>query len=198
MKKIYFNGNIITVDQNESVVEAILIEDGKIKAVGTNDEILALDNEAERIDLEKKTVLPGFIDPHGHVVAVAQTLMIVMLGDVTSKEELLERLSKELKENPLEDGKWLIGFGYDNTKFENGEHPTKFDLDTVSKDIPITVSHASGHLAAVNSKGLELYGYCGDDYIVPEGGVVRTVSPDSKEPNGVLEENAILDSEKKK
>ena len=198
MKKIYFNGNVITVDQNETVAEAILIEDGKIKAVGTNDEILALDKEAERIDLNKKTVLPGFIDPHGHIVAIAQTLMIVMLGDVTSKEELLERLRKELKENPVEEGKWLIGFGYDNTKFEDGLHPTKFDLDTVSKDIPITVSHASGHLSAVNSKALELYGYTGEDYIVPEGGVVRTVSPDSKEPNGVLEENAILDSEKKK
>ena len=198
MKKIYFNGNIITVDQNDTVAEAILIEDGKIKAVGNNDEILALDADAERVDLNNKTMLPGFIDPHGHIVPVAQTLMIVMLGDVTSKEELLDRLRKELKDNPVEEGKWLIGFGYDNTKFEGGEHPTKFDLDTISKEIPISVSHASGHLAAVNSKALELYGYCGDDYVVPEGGVVRTVSPDSKEPNGVLEENAILDSEKKK
>lgn len=198
MKKIYFNGNVITVDKNETVAEAILIEDGKIKAVGTNDEILALDADAERVDLNKKTILPGFIDPHGHIVPMAQTLMIVSLGDVTSKEELLERLNKELEENPPEGDKWLIGFGYDNTKFEDGEHPTKFDLDTVSKEIPITVSHASGHLSAVNSKALELYGYVGEDYIVPEGGVVRTVSPDSKEPNGVLEENALLDSEKKK
>lgn len=198
MKKIYFNGNVITVDKNETVAEAILIEDGKIKAVGTNDEILALDADAERVDLNKKTILPGFIDPHGHIVPMAQTLMIVSLGDVTSKEELLERLNKELEENPPEGDKWLIGFGYDNTKFEDGEHPTKFDLDTVSKEIPITVSHASGHLSAVNSRALELYGYVGEDYIVPEGGVVRTVSPDSKEPNGVLEENALLDSEKKK
>ena len=198
MKKIYFNGNIITVDQNETVAEAILIEDGKIKAVGTNDEILALDADAEKVDLNKKTVLPGFIDPHGHIVPVAQTMMIVMLQDVTSKEELLERLSKELNENPPEEGKWLIGFGYDNTKFEGGLHPTKFDLDTVSTEVPISVSHASGHLACVNSKALELYGYCGENYEVPEGGVVRTVSPDSNEPNGVLEENAILDSEKKK
>ena len=94
--------------------------------------------------------------------------------------------------------KWLIGFGYDNTKFEDGQHPTKFDLDEISREIPISSSHASGHLACVNSKALELYGYVGDDYVVPEGGVVRTVSPDSMEPNGVLEENAILDSEKKK
>ena len=198
-RKIYFNGNIITVDKKESIAQAILVEDNLIKAVGTNEEILNLaDNSTEKIDLEGKTMLPGFIDPHGHIVAIAQTLMIVMLGDVTSKEELLNRLKKELKENPVEEGKWLIGFGYDNTKFEDGLHPTKFDLDTVSTEVPITVSHASGHLACVNSKALELYGYAGEDYVVPEGGVVRTVSPDSKEANGVLEENAILDSEKKK
>ena len=123
---------------------------------------------------------------------------LVTLGDVTSKEELLARLEESLKNDPPSGDNWLIGFGYDNTKFPDGEHPTKFDLDKISKDIPISVSHASGHLAAVNSKALELYGYVGEDYIVPEGGVVRTVSPDSKEPNGVLEENAILDSEKKK
>lgn len=197
-KTIYFNGNIITVDDNNTVAQAVLIEEGLIKAVGTNEEILALANDTERIDLEGKTMIPGFIDPHGHVVATAQTLMIVTLGDVTSREELVARLKKELEENPPQGDKWLIGFGYDNTKFEDGQHPTKFDLDSVSTDIAITVSHASGHLACVNSKALELYGYHGDDYVVPEGGVVRTVSPDSKEPNGVLEENAILDSEKKK
>ena len=198
-KKLYFNGHVITVDKNESIAEAVLVENGLIKAVGTNEEILSLkDEETTVVDLEGKTIMPGLIDPHGHVVATAQTLMIVTLGDVTSKEELLDRLKKELKENPPQGDKWLIGFGYDNTKFEDGLHPTKFDLDTVSTEVPITVSHASGHLACVNSKALELYGYAGEDYVVPEGGVVRTVSEDSREANGVLEENAILDSEKKK
>ncbi|MCR8746395.1 amidohydrolase [Romboutsia lituseburensis] len=197
-KTIYFNGNIITVDNNETVAQAILVEEGKIKAVGSNEEILSLDSEATKVDLEGKVMVPGFIDPHGHIVPVAQTLMIVTLGDVTSKEELLARLEESFRNDPPSGDNWLIGFGYDNTKFEGGEHPTKFDLDKISKEVPITVSHASGHLAAVNSKALELYGYVGEDYIVPEGGVVRTVSPDSKEPNGVLEENAILDSEKKK
>ncbi|MBO3444475.1 amidohydrolase [Clostridium sp. CCUG 7971] len=198
-KTIYFNGKVVTVDSNNTIAEAVLVENGKISKVGNNEEILSLkDENVNLVDLEGKTMLPGFIDPHGHIVATAQTLMIVTLGDVTSREELLAKLKKELEENPPQGDKWLIGFGYDNTRFEDGQHPTKFDLDSVSKDIPITVSHASGHLASVNSKALELYGYVGDDYIVPEGGVVRTVSPDSKEANGVLEENAILDSEKKK
>ena len=89
-KKLYFNGNVITVNNKEEVVQAVAIEDGKIIKVGTNEEILSLkDNDTEVIDLEGKTMLPGFIDPHGHIVPVAQTLMIVTLGDVTSKEELL-------------------------------------------------------------------------------------------------------------
>ena len=94
-KKIYFNGNIITVNKEESLAQAVLVENGLIKAVGSNEEILSLcDDSTEKIDLENKTMLPGFVDPHGHIVAIAQTLMIVMLGDVTSKEELLERLRK--------------------------------------------------------------------------------------------------------
>ena len=191
-KTIYFNGNIITVDNEDSIVQAMLVEDGKIK-VGNNEEIISLkDDDTEVIDLEGKTMVPGFIDPHGHIVPVAQTLMIVTLGDVTSKEELLARLEESLKNDPPAGDNWLIGFGYDNTKFEDGEHPTKFDLDKVSTEIPISVSHASGHLAAVNSKALELYGYVGEDYEVPEGGVVRTVSPDSKEPNGVLRRKCYI------
>src|SRR5574344_1550396 len=96
-RKVYFNGNIITVDSKESIVQAMLIEDGKIKAVGNNEEILNLLGEnTEKIDLEGKTILPGFIDPHGHIVPVAQTLMIVTLGDVTSKEELLSRLEESI------------------------------------------------------------------------------------------------------
>ena len=199
MKKLFINGNIITVNEKEEIVEAVLVVDGKIEATGTSQELLNLKDEStEIVDLQGKTMLPGFIDPHGHIVPVAQTLMIVTLGEVTSKEELLAKLEESLKNDPPAGDNWLIGFGYDNTKFPDGEHPTKFDLDKISTEIPISVSHASGHLAAVNSKALELYGYVGEDYVVPEGGVVRTVSPDSKEPNGVLEENAILDSEKKK
>ena len=71
-KKLYFNGNVITVNNKEEVVQAVAIEDGKIIKVGTNEEILSLkDNDTEVIDLEGKTMLPGFIDPHGHIVPVA-------------------------------------------------------------------------------------------------------------------------------
>ena len=198
MKKIYFNGKIVTVNEKEPMVEAVLIEDGKIVKIGSKEELLKLvDENIEQVDLDGKTMLPGFIDSHSHIIAVAQTLMIVNLSEANSKEEFIEILKESLKNNPPKEGEWLIGFGYDNTKFENQEHPTKFDLDLVSKDIPIFISHASGHLATANSKALEAFGYIGDNYEVPEGGVVRTVDG-SNEPNGVLEENACLSPEKRK
>ena len=197
-RKIYFNANIITVDNKESIKEAMLIENGKIKAVGTNDEVLCLlDDNTEKIDLKGKTILPGFIDPHGHIVATSQVLMIVPLGEATSKEDVIKRLKDYHENTDLPEGAWIIGFGYDNSKFPDGQHPTKFDLDKVTTEVPITISHASGHLAVVNSLGLDLYGYGGTDYVVPEGGVVRTIEG-SRESNGILEENAIMDTEKKK
>ena len=199
MKKIiYCNGTILTVNEDMPTVEAVLVEDGIIKKVGTKEEILSLkDDETEIFDLEGNTMLPGFIDPHGHIFAIAQTLTITNLSEAKSKEELVSMLKKSLEENPLKEGEWLIGFGYDNTKYENEEHPTKVDLDEVSKTIPIFISHASGHLAVANSKALEAFGYVGEDYTVPEGGIVRTLEG-SKEPNGILEETACLSPEKRK
>ena len=198
MRKIYFNGNIITVNEKEPIIDAVLVENGKIIKTGSKEEILKLKNEdTELVDLDGKTMLPGFIDPHSHIIAVAQTLMIVNLSDANSKEEFIEILKDYINNNPPKNGEWIIGFGYDNTKYENEEHPTKFDLDLVSKDIPIFISHASGHIATTNSKALEAFGYVGTSYEVPEGGVVRTIEG-SNEPNGILEENACLSPEKRK
>lgn len=198
MKKIFFNGKIVTMNNKEPMVEAVLIDGERIVKVGSKEEILnEKDKNTELIDLDGKTMLPGFIDSHSHIVAVAQTLMIVNLSEANSKEEFIKILKDSLKNNPPKEGEWLIGFGYDNTRYENEEHPTKFDLDLVSKEIPIFVSHASGHIATTNSKALEAFGYVGESYEVPEGGVVRTVEG-SNEPNGVLEENACLSPEKRK
>ena len=197
-KTIYFNGTIITVDDKNTIAEAVLVENGKIAKVGTNDDVLSMkDEDIKVVDLEGKTMVPGFIDPHGHIVAISQTLLLVQLAEVTSREEMIEKLINFKNNTTLPEGSWLIGFGYDNSKFDDKEHPTKVDLDKVSTEIPVYVTHASGHLAVANTLGLDLFGYGGTDYEVPEGGVVRTVSENSKEANGILEENAIMAPEKK-
>ena len=195
-KKIYFNGNIITVDKKNFIAEGIVVEDGLIKLIGSNDLVLKEKENAKLIDLKGKTILPGFIDPHGHIVALSQSLMLLNFKDVKSIDEFIEKIKEYIKNNKQKESQWVIGLGYDNSSFEDGRHPNKFDLDKVSKEIPILITHASGHVAVVNSKALELLGYGGEDYEVPKGGVVQTVEG-SREALGILEENAFLDSEKK-
>ncbi|MGL5765863.1 MAG: amidohydrolase [Sarcina sp.] len=196
-KVIYYNAQIVTVDDENSMYSAMLIEDGIIKALGSNQEILRLGTDAVEINLKGNTILPGFIDPHGHIVAVAQASMMPNLSEANSREEIIQILSEYLEKNKLKKDAWVLGVGYDNSRFEDGNHPDKFDLDKVSSDIPIFITHASGHIAVVNSKALELFGYSEEGYEVPEGGVVQTVGK-TKEANGILEENSFLSAEKKK
>lgn len=197
-KTIYYNGTILTIDDKQPQVESVLVQDGRISKVGSFKEIESLkDDETKLVNLEGKTMLPGFIDSHGHIVGVSQSLIIVNLSDAKSISDVQQMVKDFIDKNHLEKGDWVIGFGYDNTHFEGGEHPTKFDLDKVSSEIPIFLSHTSGHISTVNSKVLEIFGYVGENYEVPKGGVVRTVEG-TNEPNGVLEENASLDPEKRK
>ena len=119
-KTIYFNGTIITVDDKSTIAEAVLVENGKIAKVGTNDDVLSMkDEDIKLVDLEGKTMVPGFIDPHGHIVAISQTLLLVQLAEVTSREEMIEKLINFKNNTTLPEGSWLIGFGYDNSTFWN-------------------------------------------------------------------------------
>ena len=197
-KTAYFHGNIITAAPDNRVADGLFVRDGRILAVGGREEILSLaDGDTELIDLEGKTMLPGFIDPHGHITAVAQTMLLLDFSGCGSIGEVQEVIRQKLRDDPPKEGEWVLGFGYDNTRFAGQAHPTKFDLDPISCRIPILITHASGHLAAANTAALEKLGYTGENYTVPEGGAVRTVSPGSREPNGILEENACLAPEKK-
>lgn len=195
-KKIFYNGTIVTMDDNSKTAEAVLVEDDKIIKVGTKDDIFALKDDKTLLhDLEGKTLLPGFIDPHSHLTAVAYNLLMVNaapspIGECDSVEALIDEFKKGLEESSLEEGDWLMGMGYDNSAFEDGRQITKLDLDKVSTDIPITCIHASGHCSVFNSKALEILGYtkgCKD----PEGGTIERF-PGTDEPNGLCTEKAVL------
>ena len=153
MKKIYYNGNILTLEENKKV-ESVMIEDGIITYVGDFDKIKKED--AKFIDLKGKTLMPSFIDPHSHIAAFTSTLLIADLSGVKSYEELIERLKKYKEENNFEEGKWLIGFGYDHNELEEKRHPSKEILDKISTKIPIMITHKSGHMGVINSKGIEI------------------------------------------
>jgi predicted amidohydrolase YtcJ len=175
--------------------EAVAVRDGRILAVGSKRDVQkAAGKNSEMIDLDGRALLPGFVDPHSHLFMTAAKLSVANLspppvGPVDSIDKLKQVLREYKEEQKLRSGAWLFGMGYDDTAMEDGRHPTRNDLDDVSKDHPIMLVHISGHLAAVNSLALEKVSIT--KYTVdPEGGVIRR-EPGSDEPNGVLEETAM-------
>ena len=192
--EIYVNGNVLTMDAAGTVSEAVSLREGLIESVGSSEEMLALagDNTVV-VDLRGRTVLPGFIDAHGHFPGSGQTVFSADLnsppiGEVTHLSQLLERLTRLGQTRT--DG-WIIGHGYDDTLLAERRHPNRDDLDKVSADRPVAIIHVSGHLAVVNSTALAILGIDAES-LDPEGGVIVR-EPDSdggRRPNGVLEETA--------
>ncbi len=197
-KTIYYNAQVVTMDDKLPAAQAVLVEDGKICLVGTNEEVLTK-KEADTLlrDLAGRTLLPGFIDPHSHFTAVAYSLLMVNAkpspsGPCDTKELLLEQFRKGCAEGDWSGGDWLMGMGYDPSAFPDKAGITRHDLDTVSTEIPISCIHASGHMAVMNTLGMKLLGYWGE-YTVPAGGTVELL-PDGT-PSGLITELAYLSPE---
>ncbi len=194
---IFYNAQVVTMDAKHPQAEAVLVENGKIIKVGSNAEILALKNGGAALrDLESQTLMPGFIDPHSHLSAVAYNLLLVNAnpspsGCCDTKEALIEEFKKGLAAGDFNNGEWLMGMGYDNSAFPDGKHITRLDLDTISTEIPISCVHTSGHCGILNTKALQILGYWGDDFVVPDGGTVERF-PETGEPNGLITETAFL------
>lgn len=195
---IYFGGNIITINDALPIAEAVAVKDGKILAVGTNDEVLSVKGEnTSLINFEGSTMLPGFVDAHGHVMggglqALSANLLAPPDGavkDISSLQDTLRKW-KEANFEIVKKIKLIVGFGYDNAQLVELRHPMRKDLDEVSKDIPIVLVHQSGHIISVNSKALEV-GEITSQTPNPKGGVIQR-EEDGKEPNGVLEETAAF------
>ncbi|MDC8785333.1 amidohydrolase [Roseateles koreensis] len=193
---IYLGGDIVTINELQPEAQAVAVSKGRIVKVGFQDEVLKLKGPKTAIvDLKGQTMLPGFIDGHGHIYnvgfqAASANLLPAPDGDVNDIPRLLKTL-REAKANPVTDKLgFIIGFGYDDSQLAEQRHPTRDELDQVSKDVPVFVIHQSGHLGAVNSKALALFNI-NKDSKNPPGGTIRH-REGSTEPNGVLEENAMF------
>ncbi len=194
---IYTGGPILTINDDQPTAEAVAVKDGRITAVGTLADVMAQQGDGTEVfDLDGRTMLPGFVDAHGHVVfgglqALSANMLAPPDGEVTDIASLQDTLRAWAEENAeaVEKAGIIIGFGYDNAQLAELRHPTREDLDAVSEELPVIIIHQSGHLAAVNSKFLEVVGYDASTEN-PAGGVIQR-GPDG-EPNGVLEEYAFF------
>ena len=192
---IYHGGPILTMVKDGDRAEALAVQNGRIMAVGSLEEVMkSKGKETKLIDLGGKTLMPGFFDPHSHVVLQSVKFSTANLdpkpiGNAGSIADIQRILRDWIKEKKIQPGKWVIGWGYDDTGIEEKRHPNRDDLDAVSTEHPILLMHISSHLMTGNSKMLEEIGATSETED-PEGGVIQR-KPGSREPNGVLEELAM-------
>lgn len=191
MKTLYYNGDIITMAQ-ETCPRAVLCEDGKIVATGDTESLAPL---ADRLfDLKGRTMLPAFIDGHSHITTVANTFAIADLSHAASVAEIIRIMKDYISSMEFRDkDEFVVGFGYDNNFFPDKAHPTRRDLDEITVEYPVIISHSSGHMGVCNTKRLQLMGL-DRSTVDPQGGRIGRYADGSL--NGFLEETAFTDNTK--
>ncbi len=184
---ILFHGRILTVDAQDSIVEALAIRDGKVIAIGSDQDILRLAGAAtRRIDLHGRTATPGLVDSHAHIAegGVGQ-LYHVHLSDAASVAEVVRRVQAGIA--ALKPGEWLQGDGWDEGKLAERRYVTAADLDRVSPHNPVWLTHTTGHYGVANSAALKLAKISAASHDPPAG----TIDRDARgAPSGVLKESA--------
>ena len=188
MRTLYHNAVIYT--GASSPAQAMIVEDDKIVCVGSEREVFqqAEENDA-RINLQGQFVCPGFNDSHMHLLNFGQSLRMAQLSQHTgSLSGMLDYVRTFLKEHPLREGQWLRGRGWNQDYFTDVHRmPSRDDLDSVSRDIPIMLTRACGHACAVNSKVLEIAGITAETP-QPEGG---RIGIENGQPDGRFYDNAM-------
>lgn len=184
-------GRIITMDPSQPFAEAVLVEGERIVAVGGKELRKAHEGDARVVELGRRAMLPGFIDAHGHLTATAAYINFVNLapppvGSVDDVARLQTTLREHIERERIPAGQWVVGVGYDDSLLKEKRHPTRDDLDAVSREHPIFIVHVSGHLSVGNSALLSQVGISSET-VDPPGGAYRRRA-DSREPNGVFEE----------
>jgi hypothetical protein len=151
---ILHNAHIITIDTAQPRAQAVAIAAGRFLAVGSNEDVRNLSTARTRqVNLEGKTVVPGFIDAHTHPASSGRRHLRELDCDLRSIKEIQEAVRRRAAQLPR--GQWVVGFKYDDTKTSEGRPITRDDLDQAAPDHPVYINHRGGHGSYVNSLALQ-------------------------------------------
>ena len=185
---IILNANVITMNSAAPSADAIAIKDGRFLAVGADADVSPFKGSATEImDVDGKTVLPGFIDAHTHVMSSGVRHVAEEDCDLRSIGEIQEALKGRTVDTPA--GEWVQGFKFDDTKTSEQRFLHRRDLDAVSFEHPIMVAHQAGHVYFFNSLGLRRAGFS-DGTPDPHGGRLGR-DPETGKLNGQVYGAAI-------
>ena len=169
MRTLFLGGEVLTM--NELTADAVLVEDGTFAAVGDSGDLLARFPGAEVRDLEGRTLMPGFVDAHGHFAAYAMSLLQLSLRDARDMGSLLNLVSDRARSTP--DGGWVDARDYDPSRLRERRDPSLEELDSACPDRPLCLHHVSGHLGLFNSAAMRELGL--DSYRLEEGPFISAI-----------------------
>jgi predicted amidohydrolase YtcJ len=190
---ILYNGNFYTLDSSQARAEALAILDGRIQAVGNEQDIMQWKGDStELIDLEGQFAMPGFIEGHGHFSGLGYSLIRLNFLNSQSWDEIVQMVAEAAEK--AEPGTWILGRGWHQEKWTSSPertvlgYPFHDELSAVSPDNPVMLRHASGHSLFANAKAMELAGVSVETPDPSGGEIVR----DSRgQAIGVFEERAM-------
>ncbi len=194
---MYYNGDILTMEGDEpKYVESVVVKEGKILFAGDKSEAMKQAGKGHiMVDLKGKTMLPGFIDGHSHILMYAAELMNGKLspppiGSVTSIADVISEMKRVKAELRASDTTWLLGSGYDQDFLAENRHPNAEDLDAAFPTNPVLLLHSSGHMLVANSAALIKAGI-DENTKDPDGGTIIRKKGTSI-PEGLIQEMGML------
>lgn len=183
----FVNGRVLTVDQADSVAEAVAVTDGRIVAVGSTAQIRGRTGpQTQIVDLHGRAATPGLIDTHVHF-SEAAALFTVDLSDasITKVDDVLQRVAARVAAS--KPGEWISGNGWDEGKLAERRYIIAADLDKVAPNNPVWLEHTTGHYGVANSYALKLAEISKATKDPPAGTIDRDATGG---PTGVLKEAA--------
>ena len=189
---VLMGGNIYTVDAAMPHAEAIAIVKNRIVRVGTNDQIKKLIGDETRVvDLAGKFVMPGFIEGHAHFVGLGESMMMLRLQKAKNWDDIVAQVQEAAKVTPP--GEWIVGRGWHQSKWDKTPkgavegYPTAAEMDKISPDHPVLLTHASGHMSFANGYAMQLSGVDSKTKNPNGGEVLKNTDGD---PIGIFREKA--------
>ena len=192
MGTIFYNGKIDTLNAAGTVCSAVAVTNGRVSAIGSDDELRSLAGpKTEVVDLKGNVMFPGFMEAHSHLSIYGYLLegLDLSASKVNKLDDILNLVKAETVKLPT--GTWLMGSRYAEYFLAENRHPTRYDLDEVSPEHPVVLFHTSFHACVLNSLGLEKLGIKRETP-TPQGGIIEK-DPESREPNGVLHDQSMID-----
>ena len=170
--KLYYNGVIFTMNASGERAGAMAVEGDRIVCVGEEEKLKRQFPDAEAVDLEGRTIMPGFIEGHVHLLNYAYSLTKIDCAPLKSIAEMIEAGKEYIRKNQIPSGTWVQGRGWNQTFFAEKRNPTVADLDAISTDHPIVFTRVCEHMVVANSVALKMAGITKETKN-PEGGEIE-------------------------